>query len=121
MSTFTELKIPLSPSQIEPVRRWLATFAQHEEHWAKYPFIESSELHISAMCFPFFLGYVNRQDSNEFDIHRLKDQGVRAIRRQIECRPSVSAGRYFRKALENLEFITVGEFLNGMEALPSPF
>src|SRR6185437_8026542 len=100
MGTFTELKIPLSPSQVEPVKRWLATFAQHEEHWAQYPFVDGDHLYISAMCFPFFLGYVNRHDSNEFDIHRLKDQGVRAIRRQIERRGSVSAGRYFRKALE---------------------
>ena len=121
MGTFTELKIPLSPSQIEPVQRWLATFARHEEHWAQYPFLNDGHLHISAMCFPFFLGYVNRQDSNEFDVYRLKDQGVRAIDSQIKKRGSVSAGRYFRKALENLEFITVGEFLNGVEALPSPF
>lgn len=116
MSLFTELRIPLSPSQIEPVRRWLGHFTRYEEHWAQYPYLQDEHLHITAMCFPFFLGYVDRRDSNPFDIHRLRAQGERAILRQLEGQLSVNTGRYFRKALENLDYVGIGEFLPGLEA-----
>ncbi len=121
MRTFSQLKIHLSPSQASAVKRWLATFKKCEEHWAQYPYLEAGHLHISAMCFPFFLGYVNRGESNEFDVERLRSHGAREIRRQMESEPTANAGRYYKKALENLDFIAVGEFLGEVGALPSPF
>jgi hypothetical protein len=122
MRAFNQLRIHLSPSQAASVKRWLVTFKKCEENWAQYPYIEDGYLHISAMCFPFFLGYVNRGDSNEFDIERLRSHGAREIRSQISSQAaSPNAGRYYRKALENLDFISVGEFLGEVGTLPSPF
>ena len=66
---------------------------------------------MSALCFPFFLGYVNPADSNEFDIQRLKKMGMAQIRDRLARPSDPQDQRTLRHALDNLDFIEVGEFI----------
>jgi hypothetical protein len=74
-------------------------------------------LRISALCFPFFLGYVNPSDSNEFDIHRLKKLGTAQIRDRLARPSDPQDQRTLRHALDNLTFIEVGEFVAEQQEL----
>ena len=113
-----DLKIPLSPSQIRPVRIWVRRFVALEEHWVRYPKIKHNLLTISAICFPFFMAYVNASDSNEFDIRSLRVKGERAIEELLMMTMSPSARRSYEQALDNLQTIKTGEFL--VEDSPFP-
>jgi hypothetical protein len=105
------LKIHLSPSLQESVQRWIATFAEKEQNWAEYPYVENDFLNITAPCFPFFLAYADPKDSNEFDLHRLQAMGRNEIIRRLSQMQSMALSRYYQQALDNLETIRVGEFL----------
>ena len=107
----SRLRIHLSPSLMEPVQRWITTFAAKEKNWAEYPFIEDSYLTITAPCFPFFLAYINRDESNEFDLRRLRWLGQREIERRLAQMQSSAVARYYQQALYNLSTIEIGEFL----------
>jgi hypothetical protein len=108
-----ELKITLSPSQQGPVSKWLANFCENEPNWAEPPELEGRLLKISALCFPFFLGYVKASDSNEFDIQRLRKSGMQQIRSRLAHPSDLQDQRTLRYALDNLGFIEVGEFIEG--------
>ena len=106
-----ELYIELSPSQLRPVRKWLSSFVENEPNWAEPPQLHGARLKISALCFPFFLGYVNPSDSNEFDVQRLKKNGMTQIRARLADPSDPQDQRTLRHALDNLSFIEVGEFI----------
>ena len=106
-----DLNIPLSPTQVKPVKRWLTTFADKEKNWAEYPFLKGRILHVTAMCFPFLLAYADVSDTNEFDLCRLKILGKREMERRMGDQSSPTLRNYFRKALDNLDFMKIGEFL----------
>jgi len=106
-----ELLIELSPSQLGPVRKWLSSFVENEPNWAEPPLLQGAVLKISALCFPFFLGYVNLGESNEFDVLRLKKHGMTQIRTRLADPSDPQDLRTLRHALDNLSFIEVGEFI----------
>lgn len=106
-----ELRIPLTPTLKEPVRRWIERFTLLEPHWTEYPAIEENELKVGCLCFPFFLAYADETESNELDIFRLKKAGERGIRHRLRVEYSSSRRNYFEQALNNLKYIRVGEFL----------
>ncbi len=110
MSTI-ELRIPLTPSLKEPVKRWIDRFTLMEPHWTEYPSVEKDELRIGCLCFPFFLAYADESESNEFDLHRLKKLGEWGIKLRLKDEYSSSRRNYFEQALNNLKYIRVGEFL----------
>ena len=106
-----ELRIPLTPALKEPVKRWIERFTLLEPHWTEYPVIEDNDLRVGCLCFPFFLAYADEEESNEFDIFRLKKLGEDGIRRRLREEYSSSRRNYFEQALNNLKYIRVGEFL----------
>jgi hypothetical protein len=106
-----ELTLRLTPSQVEPVRRWIATFCRKEKYWSKYPSIKDRTLYVHALCFPFLLAYADLADSNELDLHRLRTLGRREIERSLISESCAATRRSYRHALDNLEYIRVGEFL----------
>jgi hypothetical protein len=114
-----DLTIPLTPSQVKPIKRWITTFMEKEKNWAEYPFLKGKTLHVSAMCFPFLLAYADATDSNEFDLARLKILGKREMEKRINHQGSPTLKTYFQKALDNLDFMKVGEFLENPPKKPT--
>ena len=113
-----ELEIALSPSQVDPVKRWVEVFAVHEPNWGVYPVVEGTRLRLIAPSFPFLLAYADPKDSNEFDLRRLQALGRAEIERRLELSTSPLARRCFRKALDNLKDIDIGEFASAVEEAP---
>ena len=109
-STVMNLKIELSPSQVAPVEKWISRFVALEKNWVDYPCLKGNILHISAICFPFFMAYVDVSESNEFDVKRLHAMGKTSIKRLLTIKQTSTAIRYYQQALDNLETIKIGEF-----------
>lgn len=110
-----ELLIELSPSLKIAVQRWIRNFKNHEPDWADYPKIKRKMLRTSALAFPFLLAYADPNDSNEFDLKRLKTLGIREIERGIMRNPRNL--RFYRHAIKNLAFIETGELLRAKHEL----
>lgn len=107
-----EISIDLNPSLIKPVKRWVKSFKKFEPYWVTYPELKETRLTLSAPSFPFLLAYADRADSNELDLKRLRKLGRDAIEQRAEQSVDPRELRALARALENLEILHDGEFLD---------
>ena len=105
-----DLNIQLSPTQIEPVGKWIETFKSRKTRtFFSPPCIDGGFLRVSAADFPWFLTYVDARDSNEFDVHRLRANGLSQIKRLLIRKRSPIMIHYYKQRLLDLESVTVGD------------
>lgn len=107
-----EISVTLSPSLVKPVKRWVKNFKRHEPYWVTYPELKGNCLQLSAPSFPFLLAYADATDSNELDLRRLRKSGRQAIEGRLLQSMDSREVRALERALENLEILHDGEFLN---------
>ncbi len=74
-----DLEISLSPSQVEPVKKWIQGFLSKDGHRFVEPVLENNILKINSSDFVNLLDQTNASDSNEFDLFRLKASALKAI------------------------------------------
>lgn len=67
-----DLKISLSPSQVRSIQKWIAAFKEKQVIMVANPVAVDGVLHIAGWDFIRLLGYIDVDDSNEFDIYRFK-------------------------------------------------
>lgn len=108
-----DLQIPLTPSLIEPVKKWLGTYIEREPATSYHPFVdeENRTLNMCSFAFPSFIGYVNVDDSTDFEARRLRKLGEDAIREVMARKRDELVIRNFEQTLHNLENIAIGAAL----------
>ncbi len=116
-----EIFVQLSPSLIKPVKRWVKNFKRHEPYWVTYPELRGSCLQLSAPSFPFLMAYADVTDSNELDLRRLRKNGKQAMEARLVQSLDSREVRALERALENLEILHDGEFLNSPIPLSEVF
>ena len=110
-----DLEIPLTASQVEPVKNWVQSFNEQQVTMVAEPAIENGVLKIAPFDFPNLLGYINKNHSNEFDIFRLKAMGVGRIKKLMAKKKAATVKKYYADCLALIEGAEIGIYVERIE------
>ena len=115
-----DLRLPLTPSLIDPVKKWVATFAEQNPLTSYHPFVDENgaTLNMCSLAFPGFMGFVDMMDSTELEVRRLRRSGEYAMRRVMARKRDPLIIESFRQTLEMLDRIGIGELTFPPKTLP---